>query len=142
MFSNHWCNQRYMMGTPLRRRSQGLEVLSVRRWYRRVSFFYKIIKGMIPVYLTSCFSLINQRNYDTRSKFNSNGSPQNKAKQNKTKTSNSSFLPHCIDKRNKLNLEIQNIEFYKRFKDSIISFIKTKENPGNTLNTLRELPYR
>ena len=60
----------------------------------------------------------------------------------KTKASNSSFFPHCIDKRNKLNLEIQNIEFYKRFKDSIISFIKTKENSGNTLNTLRELPYR
>ena len=60
----------------------------------------------------------------------------------RTNAFNFTFFPHCIDKRNKLNFEIQNIKYYKRFKDSIISFIKTKENSGNTLNALRELPYR
>ena len=45
----------------------GLESLCDRRWYRRLVFFYKIVKGIAPSFLQSYLLLDNERTYNTRS---------------------------------------------------------------------------
>ena len=45
----------------------GLESLCDRRWYRKLVFFYKIVKGIAPSFLQSYLLLDNERTYNTRS---------------------------------------------------------------------------
>ena len=45
----------------------GLESLCDRRWYRKLVFFYKIVKGLAPSFLKSYLLLDNERTYNTRS---------------------------------------------------------------------------
>ena len=45
----------------------GLESLCDRRWYRKLVFFYKIVKGLAPSYLQSYLLPDNERTYNTRS---------------------------------------------------------------------------
>ena len=45
----------------------GLESLCDRRWYRKLVFFYKIVKGLAPSYLQLYLLPDNERTYNTRS---------------------------------------------------------------------------
>ena len=45
----------------------GLESLCDRRWYRKLVFFYKIVKGLASSYLQSYLLPDNERTYNTRS---------------------------------------------------------------------------
>ena len=45
----------------------GLESLCDRRWYRKLVFFYKIVKGLAPSYLQFYLLPDNERTYNTRS---------------------------------------------------------------------------
>ena len=45
----------------------GLESLCDRRWYCKLVFFYKIVKGLAPSYLQSYFFPDNERTYNIRS---------------------------------------------------------------------------
>ena len=45
----------------------GLESLSDRRWYRKLVFFYKIVKGLAPSYIQSYLLPDNERTYNARS---------------------------------------------------------------------------
>ena len=78
---------------------------------------------MVPVYLKSCLNLINQRNYGTRS------SHPNfvQISHSRTKAFSFTFFRYFIDEWNKLNSEILNTESSTKFKDSILSFIKTRK---------------
>ena len=42
MFSNNWCNTRYLQKEDLR-----LESLQSRRWFRKLALLYKIYKSKI-----------------------------------------------------------------------------------------------
>ena len=43
------------------------ELLKDRRWHRKLGFFYKIVKRLLPKYLTSYLQLHNNSIYQTRS---------------------------------------------------------------------------
>ena len=109
----------------------GLDVLSARWWYRRRFSIHKITrhqytwKGITPVYLKSIlfkshqpkelWTISTRRNIIQIPLF-------------RTKVFRSIFFPYGISKWNKLIPEIQSFESYGKFKDSILSFILTKEN--------------
>ena len=46
----------------------GLESLCDRRWYRKLVFFYKIVKGLTQSYFQSYLLPDNKRTYNTRSR--------------------------------------------------------------------------
>ena len=48
-------------------RELGLESLSDRCWFQKLTFFYKIVKGLSPPYLTKYVNLRSTSNYQTRS---------------------------------------------------------------------------
>ena len=52
----YWSNKMHFSGTGL-----GLESLCDRRWYCKLVFFYKILKGLAPSYLRSYLLLDNER---------------------------------------------------------------------------------
>ena len=56
-------------GTSLDRiyRELGLESLTERTWSRKIFFFYKILNGLLPVYLHSYISYCGEAVYRTRS---------------------------------------------------------------------------
>ena len=45
----------------------GLESLSVRRWYQKLLFFYKILHGLSPAYLTVYINFVSKRSHNARS---------------------------------------------------------------------------
>ena len=45
----------------------GLESLSARRLYRKLLFFYKIVRGISPAYQTAYINFVSERNHNTRS---------------------------------------------------------------------------
>ena len=86
----------------------GLESFCDRRWYRKLVFFYKIVKGLAPSYLQSYLLLDNERTYNTRSSL------RNTIKTFATRTS--TFFPYCTKEWNELNDEIKKIESIKKCK--------------------------
>ena len=90
----------------------GLESLCDRRWHRKLVFFYKIVKDLVPPYLQSHLLPDNERTYNTRSSL------INTIKAFVTRTSNFCviFFPYCIKEWNQLNDEIEKIESMKKIK--------------------------
>ena len=81
-------------GTSLDRiyRELGLESLTERTWSRKIFFFYKILNGLLPVYLHSYISYCGEAVYRTRS------ANQKNLRQFSTRAKifESSFFPYCI----------------------------------------------
>ena len=102
----------------------GLESLADRRWSRKIFFFHKIVNGLLPSYLQSYLNHYNYGEYQTRSAC------QNKIKtlSRRTKAFNSSFYPYSIKQWCAFSEEIRNIVSVNKFKETIISFIRRKEN--------------
>ena len=102
----------------------GLESLADRRWSRKIFFFHKIVNGLLPSYLQSYLNHYNYGEYQTRSAC------QNKIKtlSRRTKAFNSSFYPYSIKQWCAFSEEIRNIVSVNKFKETIISFIRPKEN--------------
>ena len=102
----------------------GLESLADRRWSRKIFFFHKIVNGLLPSYLQSYLNHYNYGEYQTRSAC------QNKRKtlSGRTKAFNSSFYPYSVKQWCALSKEIRNIISGNKFKETIISFIRPKEN--------------
>ena len=102
----------------------GLESLCDRRWYRKLVFFYKILKGLAPSYLQSCLLSDNERTYNTRSRL------RNTIKTFTTRTSafRATFFPYCTKEWNQLNDNIKKIESIKKINKTRIKIIRTKEN--------------
>ena len=97
----------------------GLESLESRRWFRKLCFFFKILKNKSPDYL---FRIIPQRrsSYITR---NSDEIPLFKAKHNFHKNL---FFPGTTIEWNNLNQDLRNSESYILFRSSILKFIYSK----------------
>ena len=81
----------------------GLESLKDRRWHRKLCFFYKIVKGLSPKYLTSYLQLHNNPIYQTRS------TAKNIVKQTASRTVNfnNSFFSRCSQEWNNLSDDIK-----------------------------------
>ena len=77
----------------------GLESLKDRRWHWKMCFFYKIVKGLSPKYLTSYLQLHNNPIYQTRS------TAKNivKLTASRTVNFNNSFFPLCSQEWNNLS---------------------------------------
>ena len=102
----------------------GLESLCDRRWYRKLIFFYTIVKGLAPSFLQSYLLPANERTYNTRSSL------RNTIKTFATRTSTfrATFFPYCTKEWNQLNDDIKKIESIKKFKKTLIKIIRTQEN--------------
>ena len=95
----------------------GLESVSDRRWFRRLSFFYKIITNASPPYLQNLLhrarsyyplrSSCSIRNVFTRTDFFSY-----------------SFFPYSVREWNKLDIAIQSSKSLMIFKRNLLSFIR------------------
>ena len=101
----------------------GLESLADIRWSRKIFFFHKILKGLLPSYLQSYLNHCNDGEYQkiTMSKRDTTLSGWSKA-------FNSSFYPCCIKEWWALKEEIRNIVSVNKFNEMILSFIRPKEN--------------
>ena len=93
----------------------GLESLRSRRWLRRMSYFYKLIKTQKPLYL---FNLIPP-------KFNSLCHPNtNSVMRCRNDYLKKFFIPYVVRKWNRLSTEIRNSTSCQEFRKSLLSFIK------------------
>ena len=102
-------------------RELGLESLESRRWFRKLCFFFKILKNKSPDYL---FKIIPQRrsSYITR---NSDEIPLFKTNHNFYKNS---FFPSTTIEWNNLDHDLRNTESYTLFRSSILKFIRPSPN--------------
>ena len=84
----------------------GPESLCDRRWYRKLVFFYKIVKGLAPSYLQSYLLPDNERTYNTRSSLRN----MIKTFPTQTSTFRATFFPYYTKEWNQLNDDITKIE--------------------------------
>ena len=99
----------------------GLEYLSKRRWFKRLSTFYRIQDNQYPLHL---FNLIppSNNNYNTR----------NKKKFGtifcRTELFKNSFLPYVLNEWNKLESKIRESQSFQSFRKSLLSLIRPSPN--------------
>ena len=100
-----------------------LESVGDRRWVCKLSFFYKIVKGNSPQYLSNYLKGNNNSVYNTRS-----------ASQitlytfrNRTEKFKNSFFPFSISKSNKLSNLTKQLENITKFKYKLMEDIKSNE---------------
>ena len=98
----------------------GLESLQLRRWFRKLSFFYKLFNSEHPNYLFKLISL-RSSNYITR---NIHNIPLLKARHTFFKNS---FFSTMIE-WNKLDHNIRNSSSFNVFRKSILKFIRPSAN--------------
>ena len=93
----------------------GWESLSSRRWSRRLTSFYKIIKYFIPLYSRHPIPPLHQSQYSLRN--------HDEAGRIGTRTEKfqSSFYPNCIFECNKLDPEIRLAPSVAVFKAKLLS---------------------
>ena len=109
----------------------GLEYLRLRRWFRKLSCFYKLSKSEHPHYL---FKLIPSRSssYITR---NIHNIPFFKTRHTFLKNC---FFPSTIIEWNKLDHNIRNSSSFNIFRKSILKFIRPSANSFLTTKIPKE----
>ena len=99
----------------------GWESLSSRRWSRRLTFFYKIIKNLTPMYTRDPIPPLHQSQYSLRK-------PDVVGRIGaRTAKFQSSFYPNCIFEWNKLDPEIRLAPSVAVFKAKLLSMIRPPE---------------
>ena len=91
-------------------------LLSKRRWYNKLIFFYKKVNGILPDYLCSCIEFFSQNKNPLRSVL----SGKLKCLPSRTKSFSKTFFPYCIDEWNDLNPETRNAKSTYNIKKLII----------------------
>ena len=91
--------------------------LKERRWYNKLTFFYKIVNGLLPDYLQSYTEASFQSNYRF---LRSISAGKLKAIPSRTKSFKKTFFPYCIHEWNKLKPEVRNSSSIYKFKKSVI----------------------
>ena len=99
----------------------GLETLKLRRWYRKLSLLYKVLKNESPSYL---FNTIPNSKAQRQTR-NSGTIPSFFAKHDYFKNS---FFPSAITGWNKLHSYISNADSFQVFKKRILEFVKPLAN--------------
>ena len=103
----------------------GLESLQNRRWYRKLSFLYKVIANQSPSYL---FNMIPRKStsHPTRGSHNI---PLLGIKHNFFQNS---YFPAAIKEWNRLDIDIRKSDSICIFKKRILSFIRPFKSPQST----------
>ena len=88
-----------------------LESLGDRRWYHKLTFFYKIVYGLAGKYLANYLNSNDNQVDKTRA------SEHNNVKRFRTRTENfkQSFFPFCVTEWRKLDISLRKAENIKRF---------------------------
>ena len=100
----------------------GWESLSLRRWSRRLTFFYEVINSLTPDYTRNPLLALQQVQYSRREP-NTVGQIQARTEQYK-----SSFYPHCLSKWKKLDPEVRLSHSVAVFKTNIPSITRSLQN--------------
>ena len=101
----------------------GVESLQNRRWFRKLSIFYKIVKEQSPKYL---YNLIASNNISHQTRNSRNlVILQFKIRDNFFLNS---FFPSALVEWNKLGSDICNSASYSTFKKKILNFIRPRSN--------------
>ena len=99
----------------------GLESLRERRWYRKLCYFFKLIKNKSPKYLFNIFltvrSTYRARNIDNIPQFNVRHT-----------FFRNSYFPSIVTEWNNLDKSIRNSESFSIFKKNILKFIRPSPN--------------
>ena len=101
----------------------GIESLSNRCWFRKLTFFDKIVEGLSPPYLTKYVNLRSTSNYQTRS-GNKNNLQEFSCR---TESFKHSFFPFCVREWNKLDNTIRDAESIKQFKSMLKNFFSLNQ---------------
>ena len=102
----------------------GLESLADRRLSRRLIFFYKIIRGLAPTYLSNV--LPPQRGEEDG--VGRRVRPPFVAPFCRTERYRASFFPFCINEWNNLDKNIRNLPSISLFKAALIKFLRPSAN--------------
>ena len=103
----------------------GLESLADRRLSRRLVYFYKIINGFAPAYLSNLLPPLRgeeERRAGRRIK------PPLEAPFCRTERYRASFFPFCINEWNDLDENIRNLPSISTFKQAILKFFRPNAN--------------
>ena len=98
----------------------GLESLSVRRWYQKLLFFYKIVHSLSPDYLAAYINFASERSHNTRSSIQIHLEEPIC----RTKVFKSSLCLYSIKTCNGLDPDSQNIDSNKEFKSNTSPFLR------------------
>ncbi len=96
----------------------GWESLNYRRWSRRLTLFYKIMKNITPLYTKEPIPNRHEPSYFLR---NQNVIGQIRAR---TEKFQSSFYPNCTSEWNKLDPDIRHAPSIAVFKSKILSLVR------------------
>ena len=99
----------------------GLDSLKSSRWYRKMSFLYKVIKSESPSYLFNTIPNSNNRQHQTRNQGNISSFFVKHDYQN-------SLFPSAITEWKKLDFYIRNADSFKVFKKLLLTFIRPMPN--------------
>ena len=99
----------------------GLESLQNRRWYRKLSFLYKVVANQSPSYL---FRMIPKKNM-SRPTRRSDNIPLLGTKHNFFRNS---YFPSSIKEWNRLDIDIRKSDSISIFEKRILSFIRSLPN--------------
>ena len=102
----------------------GLESLRVKRWYRKMIFFYRIVNELAPKYLTYILPTANNCSYCTRSQTNS----EINQFYTRTESFKNSFFPYSIKEWNKLDVNIRSLSSLCKFKQALLDSARTDGN--------------
>ena len=101
-------------------RELGLEYLVQRRWFRRLSYFYRINSSKLPHYLFQLIPTISH-NYLTR---NVNIPPL----RCRTNFYSDSFIPYSIKEWNNIDPDVRNLTSYTAFRKYLLKMIRPSPN--------------
>ena len=90
----------------------GLHTLIEGRWRSNLTFFYKIVKGLLPKYLYSYLKFPSQENYPLRSALITKINPI----PSRSKTFRKTFFPYRLNEWNNLKPEVRNAKQIGLFK--------------------------
>ena len=98
----------------------GLESPADRRWYTKLTFFYKIVNKTAPKYLQIYLLPQALDEYSTRSAKKNLQTPL----PSRTLSFSNTLFPYCINEWNKLNGNLRNANSIYKFKNYLTKFIK------------------
>ena len=101
-----------------------LKSLADRRWYKKITFSYKIARNVAHKYLQSY--LLHQ----ALNQYSARVAMKNLLRilSSRTLSFSNIFFPYCINKRSKLNDNLRNATSIYKFKNYLTKFIRIKWN--------------
>ena len=107
-------------------RELGFESLADRRYSCRMIFFYKIVNGLAPAYLSNILPRQEEELDEEEEELleRRRERPPFRVPFCRTERYRSSFFPYCITEWNKLNRNIRDLPSISLFKNAILNFIR------------------